>query len=95
MWRKAGDGICKVAIGACRHCGFIIVRFWGAKLILILNYPSTAPSGSCGPPPPPGCTGRGGTSEAAPEASDGRLEEVAKAVGGGCCRLTNAIEAGT
>ena len=34
-----------------------------------------------------GCIRREGTSEAAPEAG-GRLEEVAEAVGGGCCGST-------
>ena len=34
-----------------------------------------------------GCIRREGTTETAPEAVDRRLEEVAKAVGGGYCRL--------
>ena len=43
--------------------------------------------GTLPPPPPQGCTGKEGTSEAALRPLDRRLEEAAKAVGGGYCRL--------
>ena len=47
-----------------------------------LNLDGTPP-----PPAPQGCIRREGTSEAATEAVGQALEEVAKAVGGGYCRL--------